>query len=92
MLQHMWRVGHTGDPTVDVTEDGSKRTIKSTGLFSGVELHLLMEVYTHTHTHTRSPAALLVSPADVGTEHLAALFMWHVSCCRLCCFHTGALL
>jgi hypothetical protein len=28
---------------VDVTEDGGKRYIKSTGIFSGLELHMFME-------------------------------------------------
>lgn len=34
---------HAGEPQVDVTEDGGKRFIKSTGVFSGLELHMFME-------------------------------------------------
>jgi hypothetical protein len=50
---HVQRAGATiacwvqhcaGQPLVDVTEVDGKRYIKSTGTFSGVELHLLVEV------------------------------------------------
>lgn len=33
-----------GEPQVEVTEDAGKRLIKSTGVFSGTELHLFVEV------------------------------------------------
>jgi hypothetical protein len=29
-----------GEPTVTETEDGGKRYVKSTGVFSGIELHM----------------------------------------------------
>lgn len=75
-----WLTAPPGEPTVDVTEDAGKRYIRSTGVFSGVELHLFLEVSSGVAARRLWHMQLSLLPAEGLLEGKKGL---RIQCVRL---------